>query len=117
MGIISTKVGNAEVLIETVELSERNRETAFPGMRDTAAHDFVTEHVLNIFDNAREVIRGIADELSSTVAQAVNPPDETKISFGMSLSAEGNTWLVKGGSNMTINVQMTWKRCEKNEES
>lgn len=105
------------VLIEAVELSGDNGNDIFCGMQDTATRNLVIDHTVNAFDSAREVICGIAEELSGTVTQAVNPPDEMKISFGMSLSAEGNIWLVKGGSNMAINVEMTWKRREENEKS
>lgn len=118
MGIIKTKVGNAEILIETVPVSEINERRHFSGMRDTTAREFIkdsiSDHVLEVFYGASEAICGIAQELEVKMHD-IKSPDELTVSFGMALSAEGNIWMIKGGTNMTINVQMTWKRCEENE--
>ena len=62
--------------------------------------------------SAKEVIDGIAEEFSEIATNAVNPPDETKIGFSMSLSTEGNLCVVKGEGSVTLNVEMTWKRNE-----
>ena len=109
MGLIKTKAGNAEVLIETMNV---NTQSAFPGMTDTAVSDAIGGKVLEAFKSAKEVIDGIAEEFSDIATNAVNPPDETKIGFSMSLSTEGNLWVVKGEGSVTLNVEMTWKRNE-----
>lgn len=110
MGVVRTKIGNAEVLIETVETKTQE---AFPGMTDTADRNTVSDKIYDAFESAKDVIQGIVQEFSGIIAQGVNPPDETKISFSMSLTAEGNLWLIKSGSNMTLNVEMTWKQSER----
>lgn len=109
MGLIKTKAGNAEVLIETMNV---NTQSVFPGMTDTVAGDVIGGKVLKAFKSGKEVINGIAEELSEIATNAVNPPDETKIGFSMSLSTEGNLWVVKGEGSATLNVEMTWKRNE-----
>lgn len=112
MSVIRTKVGNTEVLIETVGTKSQG---LFPGMEDTANSDTIGGKVLNAFESAKEVISGIVQEFSAAVACEVNPPTETKIGFSMSLSTEGNIWLIKSGSNMTLNVELTWKQRESDE--
>lgn len=110
MGVIRTKIGNAEVLVETVET--RMKES-FPGMTDTADRNTVSDKISDAFESAKDVIQGIVQEFSGIIAQGVDSPDETKISFSMSLTAEGNLWLIKSGSNMTLNVEITWKKSER----
>lgn len=110
MGVIRTKVGNAEVLIETVDTKMNE---SFSGMADTGNKSTISDKVYDVFENAKEVIQGVVQEVSEIVVQDINPPDETKVSFGMSLSTEGNLWLIKSGGSLTLNVELTWKRSEK----
>lgn len=110
MGVVRTNIGNVEVLIETVETE---KQEAFPGMTDTADRNTVSDKIYDAFESAKDVIQGIVGEFSEINALGVNSPDETKISFSMSLAAEGNLWLIKSGSNMTLNVEMTWKQSER----
>ncbi len=110
MGVVRTNIGNVEVLIETVETE---MQEAFPGMTDTADRNTVSDKIYDAFESAKDVIQGIVREFSGINALGVNSPDETKISFSMSLAAEGNLWLIKSGSNMTLNVEMTWKQSER----
>lgn len=112
MNFIKTKVGNAEVLIETV--GARN-QGYFPGMEDTANYESVGDKVYNTFENVREVISGIVQEFSEEVFCQVHSPSEMKIAFSVSLSTEGKVLLVKGSSNMTLNVELTWKKDGGNE--
>ncbi len=99
------------MLIETMNV---NTQAAFPGMTDTATNDAIGGKVLDAFKSAKEVIDGIAEEFSEIAVNAVKPPDETKIGFSMSLSTEGNLWVVKGEGSVTLNVELTWKRNEQN---
>lgn len=112
MGVIRTRVGNAEVLIETVDTT---MQKTFSGMTDTADRDTVGEKICDAFESAKDVIQGVVQEFSQIIEQGVNPPDETKIGFSMSLTAEGNLWLIKSGSNMTLSVELTWKQSERDE--
>lgn len=112
MGIIKSKAGNVEVLIETINV---NTPDTFPGMMDTAGSDGIGGKLLNAFESAREVIDGIAEEFLEVATNAVNPPDEKKVKFGMSLSTEGNLWVLRGEGSVTLNVELTWKRNRENE--
>lgn len=112
MGVIRTKAGNAEVLIETVGTEKQG---AFPGMTDTADRDTAGERLYNVFESAKDTIQGIVQEFSEVVSRGVHSPDEMKIGFSMSLTTEGNLWLIKSGSNMTVNVELTWKKSERDE--
>ena len=109
MGVIRTKVGNTEVLIETVGV---RAQSAFPGMEDTSNIDTVGSRAIDALRGAKDVISGIVNEFSEAFVCELNPPSETKIGFSMSLSTEGNIWLIKSGSNMTLNVELTWKQRE-----
>ena len=110
MGVIRTKAGSAEVFIETVDSKIQG---AFPGMTDTA--DRVGDKIQDVFESAKDVIRGVVQEFSEIVTWGANSPDEVKVAFSMSLTTEGNLWLIKGGSNMTLNVELTWKQSERDE--
>lgn len=110
MGVIKTKVGNAEVLVETFSV---NTQDNFPGMTDTSSSNGISDKLLDVFQSAKDVIDGIVEEFSDIATNSINPPDETKIGFSMSLSTEGNLWVVKGSGNVTLNVELTWKGCER----
>lgn len=107
MNVVKTKVGNTEVLIETIRTGKHE---LFHGMENTNISEGISCEVFNAFESAKEVISGIIQEMSDAVAFDENPPDETKIGFSMSLEAEGNLWMIKGTSNATLNVELTWKK-------
>lgn len=109
MGVIRTTAGSAEVLIETVNPSG---QSAFSGMEDTANAGVMVGIAAEAFQSAREVISGIAQEISKSIMSGAYAPSETKIGFSMSLTTEGNLWLIKSGSDMTLNVELTWKKDE-----
>lgn len=106
MGVIRTTAGGAEVLIETVN------PTAFPGMEDSASTSALADIAKETFESARKVISGIAQEVSKSVMSGAYAPSEIKIGFSMSLTTEGNLWLIKSGSNVALNVELTWKKDE-----
>ena len=109
MGIVRTTAGGAEVLIETVSPTRQN---AFSGMEDTANAGALAGIAKEAFESARTVISGIAQEISKSVMNGAYAPSETKVGFSMSLTTEGNLWLIKSGSNVTLNVELTWKKDE-----
>lgn len=109
MGVIKTTAGGAEVLIETVNPTG---QYAFSGMEDTASASVLAGIAKETFESARKVIGGIAQEMSKSVMSGAYAPSETKIGFSMSLTTEGNLWLIKSGSNVALNVELTWKKDE-----
>ena len=112
MGVIKTKIGSAEVFIETVDTKVQG---AFPGMMDTADRDRVGDKIHDAFESAKDVIHGVVQEFSEIITWGVDSPNEVKVAFSMSLTTEGNLWLIKSGSNMTLNVELTWKKSNRDE--
>lgn len=112
MGVIMTKAGEAKVLIETVDTKSPE---SFPGMTDTADLEMARDKIYDVFESAKSVIEGIAQEFSEIITSGAVSPDEAKISFGMSVTAEGNLWLIKSGGDMSMNVELTWKLGDKDE--
>lgn len=107
MELIKTNVGGAEVLIEAINT---NGQSQFWGMEDTADVADVIGVAKDALRSAREIINGIAEEMSKSILSEAHTPAETKIGFSMSLTTEGNLWLIKSGTNMTLNVELTWKK-------
>ena len=109
MSVIRTTAGTAEVLIETVTPYGQN---TFSGMEDTSKIDALSGIATDAFKSAQEVIGGIAKEISNSIMKGRYAPSETKVGFSMSLTTEGNLWLIRSGSDMTLNVELTWKKAE-----
>ena len=109
MGVIKTKAGGAEILIETVSL---NNQSSFAGMSDTAINfnEVVPNFVENAFQNAKDIICRIAEDFSDVVKDKPFAPAETKIGFSMGLTTEGDLWLIKAADSMTLNVELVWKK-------
>lgn len=117
MKTLKTKIGKTDVLVETIETNDITpvtsgvsysrsfQENIAPFCSHTSA-----ENMKDVFEKANEVIKGMAQELSDSFSKDISQPSEIKVSFGMSLSAEGNIWVIKGGSEVTMNVELTWKQ-------
>jgi hypothetical protein len=61
-----------------------------------------------IIDRIRKVAEAVSAQLGKLEESALMP-DETQVEFGVSVSAEADVLIVKGGGESSFTVTMTWR--------
>lgn len=116
-GLIMTNIiqdSTNSILIEVT-----NNSDTTPGMRDVA---FTPGNLLNssaeMLDSSMEIIETMSNRITSTITNlaADNRPSNVEASFGLRINAEGNAYVAKTGVEATINIKLTWKHVNNNEE-
>lgn len=67
----------------------------------------VTDKML---DEAKKIIELIASNFPATEQSNISSADEICLSFGLGVKAEGDGWIIKAGGDVSVNIQMIWRR-------
>lgn len=107
MAFVETTIGDVNIIMEAYD---RN----ISGFAETDNSE-PSEKVISLFDDISKAVSTIANSFSEKF-QTHNPgsPDEIKIGFSIGVTTESNLLIIKGSGELTIDVEMTWKKENKN---
>ncbi len=110
MSTAETKVNDVTILMETYNSK--------PGYFAETGSSVKRAKIDEMFKEASEIIEGIAGQFSEKMKNcSAIAPDELKIGFSIGATTEANVWIIKGSGEMTIDVEMTWKKESEKKES
>ena len=109
MQTVRTSIGDAEVLIET--LDNEVEVLGAPGGARATQTTGITDDLRKAYGQAKSVIREIAQDVGQEVHQltAVTRPNELQLEFDLGFSAQVGAWIITSGGNCALKVTMTWK--------
>ncbi len=109
--IVSTRIGQEDVLVETVVV---------PGTEKLSSKGRAVDRVQTMLDGAQSVIRSFAEETAGTVArirQTVGSPDEVSVALGLSFAATGKIIIASSTASASITVTLTYKAAKDGENN
>ncbi|KRF14625.1 CU044_2847 family protein [Nocardioides sp. Soil796] len=59
---------------------------------------------------AMSTIRDVADSVMTSVAEAVRPPDEVEVTFGLKFGVSAGVFVSKGSAEANLLVKLNWDR-------
>jgi len=63
-----------------------------------------------MIDSLSSAIQEAIDTIAQTVKPSADGPESCQIKFGLNVSGQGNVILAKMGSELSMEVTITWKR-------
>ena len=107
MSYVETTVNDVTVIMEAYDYDHG-------GFADTDNSDTITK-LTNMFESANKVIDGIANQISLRMKENTpDKPDEFKVAFSIGATTEANVFVLKGTGELSIDIEMTWKKKERN---
>ncbi len=105
MAFVETTIGDVNVIMEAYDYN-------LSGLAETDNSESSTK-ILSLFEDASRLVNSIATNFSQKLKECVpSSPDEIKIGFSIGATTEQNLLVVKGSGELTIDVEMTWKKEE-----
>jgi len=101
--LLPIRVGDIEVLVETVELY---------GSEPTSALSAAQNRVSNAFDRAKEAIIQVAGSAISTIrasAEQAGRPEKVELEFGLKFDVNGNIVLATGSAGASLTVKLSYQ--------
>lgn len=101
--IVSTRIGQEDVLVEAVVV---------PGTEKLSSKGRAVDRVQTMLDGAQSVIRSFAEETAGTVTrirQTVGSPDEVSVALGLSFATTGKIIIASSTASASITVTLTYK--------
>ena len=108
--IVSTRIGQEDVLVETVVV---------PGTEKLSSKSRAVDRVQTMLDGAQSVIRSFAEETAGTVAQirqTVGSPDEVSVALGLSFATTGKIIIASSTASASITVTLTYRAAKDGED-
>ena len=108
--IVSTRIGQEDVLVETVVV---------PGTEKLSSKGRAVDRVQTMLDGAQSVIRSFAEETAGTVArirQTVGSPDEVSVALGLSFATTGKIIIASSTASASITVTLTYRAAKDGED-
>lgn len=103
MSYVETTINDVKVIMQSYAFDQG-------GFTDTDSSE-IPEKLTNMFENAAKVIDGIASQISSKMNKhSPDRPDELKVGFSIGATTEANVFVIKGSGELTIDIEMTWKK-------
>ena len=112
MDTVATRIGDSRILIEAVP-------TGPPLVPAGAQDEWGTvetrkqpaERLTDSYADLKTALRAISDDLGSTFAnRGDGGPSTIEVSFGLTLSADANVWVLRAGGEVSLTVTLTWDR-------
>ena len=113
MGIVRTKIGDADVVIEDANMSGKSATDyqSDERMSETNISESAQKFVDDAFDKIEDALEDIVKKGSSALA-SIGPglaPDKVKMTFTIGYDAKVNALAIKADGSLTFNVEITWK--------
>ncbi len=109
MKVVKDKIGNADILIQTLEteLDIVNAEPDGPQLVDTG----LEEDIKDAYGAAKTVIKEIAADIGADLntLPAEARPKDVEMEFHLGFSAGANIWVLSGQGEYAFKVKMTWQ--------
>ncbi|HEY7007350.1 MAG TPA: CU044_2847 family protein [Jatrophihabitantaceae bacterium] len=112
MDTVATRIGDDRILIEAVPTG--------PPLVPAAAQDEwgtietrnkPVERLADSYSDLKTALREISADLGSTFAsRGDGGPSTIEVSFGLTLSADANVWVLRAGGEVALTVTLTWDR-------
>ncbi|MDR0493099.1 MAG: hypothetical protein LBH74_05625 [Nitrososphaerota archaeon] len=110
MKVVKTKVGNTEILIQTIEderLGLNLDQTSGRRTEPTASKNIISS---DAFEKAKNIIIEIAKEVELGIKEHRLNPSKFEIALSLSLSANAKFWIIGGEASSILKVKMQWAK-------
>ena len=97
------------ILVETSTV-EDTMSAPLPQLNAGLSVSSVATYTSLMVDQLSDAIQEVIDIVAETVKPSPTGPESCQIKFGLKVSGEGNVILAKMGTDLTLEVTVTWKR-------
>lgn len=112
MDTVATRIGDTRILIEAVPTGPPIEPAGAPGKWGTIETSKTPEERLaDSYADLKTTLRDISADLGSAFAdRGAGGPSTIEVSFGLTLSANANVWVLRAGGEVSLTVTLTWDR-------
>lgn len=96
---VEVKTEKGTILIESAVSEKTGKLTQATGLGEK-----IVKKAMNLVD----VIRPLTESIQESVDRLENKPDSATIEFGLSITAEGNFFVVKAAGEGSLNITFRW---------
>jgi hypothetical protein len=112
MDTVATRIGDTRILIETVPtgppLVPAGAQDEWGTIETTKKR---AERLTDSYTDLKTALREISADLGSTFAdRGAGGPSTIEVSFGLTLSADANVWVLRAGGEVSLTVTLGWDR-------
>ena len=113
MSYFTTNIGDVEIAIMDATPTKSGSRDAFSRPTSATGVNAALGKIENVIDGIEPVLREVAKKGWEVLNTDLVPPDELSMTVGLGYSVEANVWMLGGKSDMTFEVERTWKRKDK----